>query len=118
MRRVLLDIDARIDFGIFRGAGASRELYERFSDFMDRFHVSGWRRWLVVEPLSEAATLGLGGLIVALALALPAFQETRTRTGCARPKSQSCFSTATATKSAAAASSRTTPSRSTSCQIT
>ncbi len=42
----------------FRGAGASRELYERFSDFMDRFHVSGWRRWLVVEPLSEAATLG------------------------------------------------------------
>jgi penicillin-binding protein 1A len=73
---VLLDLDARIDFGIFRGAGASREMYERFSDFMDRFHVSGWRRWLVVEPLSEAATLGLGGLIVALALALPAFQET------------------------------------------
>lgn len=76
LRRVLLDLDARIDFGVFRGAGASRELYERFSDFMDRFHVSGWRRWLVVEPLSEAATLGLGGLIVALALALPAFQET------------------------------------------
>jgi penicillin-binding protein 1A len=76
LRRVLLDLDARIDFGIFRGAGASRELYERFSDFMDKFHVSGWRRWLVVEPLSEAATLGLGGLIVALALALPAFQET------------------------------------------
>ena len=73
---MLLDLDARIDFGIFRGAGASRELYERFSDFMDRFHVAGWRRWLVVEPLSEAATLGLGGLILALALAMPAFQET------------------------------------------
>jgi penicillin-binding protein 1A len=75
-RRVLLDLDARLDFGIFRGAGASRELFERYSDFMDRFHVSGWRRWLIVEPLSEAATLGLGGLMVALALAIPAFQET------------------------------------------
>jgi penicillin-binding protein 1A len=76
LRRVFLDLDARLDFGIFRGAGASRELYERFSDFMDRFHVSGWRRWIVVEPLSELATLGLAGLIVALGLALPAFQET------------------------------------------
>ncbi|MGZ5802759.1 MAG: transglycosylase domain-containing protein [Xanthobacteraceae bacterium] len=76
LRRVLLDLDARLDFGIFRGAGASRELYERYSDFMDRFHVAGWRRWLLVEPLSEMATLGLAGLVVALALAIPAFQET------------------------------------------
>jgi penicillin-binding protein 1A len=76
LRRVALDLDARLDFGIFRGAGASRELFERYSDFMDRFYVSGWRRWLVVEPLSELATLGLAGLIVALALAIPAFQET------------------------------------------
>jgi penicillin-binding protein 1A len=30
----------------------------------------------VVEPVSEAATLGLGGLIVMLALAVPAFRET------------------------------------------
>ena len=43
---------------------------------MDRFHVAGWRRWVVVEPLSEGATLGLGGLIVMLALAVPAFRET------------------------------------------
>src|SRR5689334_6667875 len=43
---------------------------------MDRFHVAGWRRWAVVEPLSEAATLGLGGMMVMLALALPAFRET------------------------------------------
>ena len=42
---------------------------------MDRFHVSGWRRWLN-EATSEAATLGLGGLIVMLALAVPAFRET------------------------------------------
>src|SRR5262245_7588542 len=43
---------------------------------MDRFHVGGWRRWAIVEPLSECATLGLGGLIVMLALAIPAFRET------------------------------------------
>jgi penicillin-binding protein 1A len=43
---------------------------------MDRFHVAGWRRWLVVEPLSELATLGTGGLLLALALAVPAFRET------------------------------------------
>ena len=61
---------------MFRSGSASRELFERFSDFMDRFHVAGWRRWLMVEPLSEAATLGLGGLILMLALAMPAFQET------------------------------------------
>ena len=44
--------------------------------FMDRFHVGGWRRWVFVEPLSEGATLGAGGLVVMLALALPAFRET------------------------------------------
>src|SRR3984893_6748161 len=43
---------------------------------MDRFHVAAWRRWLVVEPLSEAATMGTGGLLFALALAVPAFRET------------------------------------------
>src|SRR5712671_6392102 len=54
----------------------AREAFERFRDFMDRFHVAGWRRWLVVEPLSELATFGTGGLLVALALAVPAFRET------------------------------------------
>ena len=44
--------------------------------FMDRFHVGGWRRWVFVEPLSEGATLGAGGFVVLLALALPAFRET------------------------------------------
>src|SRR5437016_12849153 len=43
---------------------------------MDRFHVAGWRRWAIVEPFSEGATLGLGGMMVMLALAIPAFRET------------------------------------------
>src|ERR1041384_213162 len=44
--------------------------------FRARFHVGGWRRWVFVEPLSEAATMGAGGFVVVLALALPAFHET------------------------------------------
>src|SRR5262245_49144161 len=43
---------------------------------MDRFHVAGWRRWYFVEPLSEGLTLGAGGLLLMLALAIPAFRET------------------------------------------
>jgi penicillin-binding protein 1A len=43
---------------------------------MDRFHVAGWQRWLIIEPLSEAATLGTGGLLLMLTLAIPAFRET------------------------------------------
>ena len=56
-----LDLDSRIDFGLFQAKTWGRELYERFTVFMDRFHVSGWRRWYCVEPLSEGATLGTGG---------------------------------------------------------
>ena len=75
-RRFFLDLDSRIDFGLYLAKTWGRELYERFSEFMDRFHVAGWRRWYFVEPLSEGLTLGAGGLLVMLALAIPAFRET------------------------------------------
>ncbi len=74
--RFLLDSDARIDTALYQAGRWARELCERFSTFMDRFHVAGWRRWVFVEPMSEGATLGIGGLVVMLALALPAFRET------------------------------------------
>jgi penicillin-binding protein 1A len=76
LKRFLLDFDSLLDTSVFHTARWLREYYERFSAFMDRFHVAGWRRWIMVEPLSEAATLGTGGLIVMLALAIPAFRET------------------------------------------
>ena len=76
LKRALLSFDSFLDSGVFHAARWLREYYERFSAFMDRFHVGGWRRWVIVEPLSECATLGLGGLIVMLALAIPAFRET------------------------------------------
>src|SRR5690349_18907415 len=75
-RRIMLDLDARIDFGLYLTRTWGRELYERYTVFMDRFHVAGWRRWTLVEPISEGLTLGLGGLVLMLALALPAFRET------------------------------------------
>jgi penicillin-binding protein 1A len=76
VRRFLLDLDSRLDFGLFQGGTWGRELFERFTEFMDRFHVAGWRRWVLVEPLSELGTLGTLGLLLALALAVPAFRET------------------------------------------
>ena len=75
-RRLLLDIDSRIDFAVFASGKWARELYERFTAAMDRFHVSGWRRWLIVEPLSEMSTMGAGGLLLLLALSQVAYRQT------------------------------------------
>jgi penicillin-binding protein 1A len=76
LKRLLLDLDARIDFAVFQSGKWAREIYERFTAIMDHFHIAGWRRWLIVEPLSEAATWGTAGLLLMLALAIPAFRET------------------------------------------
>ena len=76
IRNFFLDLDARIDSSLFSSGKGLRELYERYSTFMDRFYVGRWKRWVFIEPLSEAATIGLGGLVVLLALAIPAFRET------------------------------------------
>jgi penicillin-binding protein 1A len=75
LQRGLLDVDSRIDSSLFRSGVAARESYERYSSFMDRFHTAGWRRWLN-EGVSEGANLGTVGLVLMLALAVPAFQET------------------------------------------
>ena len=76
LRRLLLDLDARIDFAVYRSGKWARDVYERFTAFMDRFHIAGWRRWLIVEPLSEMATWGTAGLLLMLMLAIPSFRET------------------------------------------
>jgi penicillin-binding protein 1A len=75
LERFLLDLDARLDSAVFHSFAWMREYYERFSTYMDRFHVSGWRR-VAIELVSEGATLGTGGLVLLLALAIPAFRET------------------------------------------
>jgi penicillin-binding protein 1A len=75
LRRFLLDLDSRLDSAVFHSGAWLREYYERFSTFMDRFHVAGWRR-ISIELFSEGATLGTGGLVLMLTLAIPAFNET------------------------------------------
>ncbi len=75
LKRRLLGFDAWVDFSVFRSLSGLREAYERFSTFMDRFHVSGWKRW-ANELMSEGATLGTVGMLLLLALAVPAFQLT------------------------------------------
>ena len=46
IRHILLDLDSRIDSTLFSSAAGARELYERFSTFMDRFYVGHWKRWV------------------------------------------------------------------------
>jgi penicillin-binding protein 1A len=75
IKRFLLDLDARIDSSVFQAGAWARELYERYSTFMDRFHVSRWKR-VFVELTSDGMTAGAAGLVLMLALAIPAFRET------------------------------------------
>jgi penicillin-binding protein 1A len=74
-KRLMLGFDAWVDSTVFKSGANSREAYQRYSTFMDHFHVAGWRRWLN-EAVSELATLGTVGLLLMLALATPAFQMT------------------------------------------
>src|SRR5262245_22858329 len=71
----MLDSDARIDSAVFQTGRYAADLYERYSAFMDKFHVSGWRRGLV-EFASEGATIGAAGLFLMLTLASSAMDDT------------------------------------------
>jgi penicillin-binding protein 1A len=73
----LLDIDAWIDSTLYEGGFKAGEIWENLTIFFRRFRVTGWRR-AIIELLSEGATIGAGGSVVMLALALPAFDETST----------------------------------------
>jgi penicillin-binding protein 1A len=75
IRRFLLDLDARLNDGLWRLAGAIGRGWERLADLSDRVQVYGWKR-VAAEFGSEGMTLGTGGLVVLLMLAIPAFKET------------------------------------------
>lgn len=67
-------IDSWLDSSLAAAWQAVRDRYHAASSFFARFRLSGWKRGLN-ECLSEASTLGVGGLILMYALALPAFLE-------------------------------------------
>ncbi len=75
MGRLMLAFDALVNSSIHDAWQSLRRRYDGFAAFMDRFSV---RRggWLAVEIACEGLTLGLGGAVVMLGLAIPAFRET------------------------------------------
>jgi len=73
----LIEVDAWIDTSVYRAGRAVASAFETLSVFMRRFRVTGLAR-AAVEVGSDGLTLGCAGLLLMLALALPAFDATRT----------------------------------------
>ncbi|MDJ1159041.1 PBP1A family penicillin-binding protein [Chelatococcus sp. SYSU_G07232] len=75
VKRAALAFDSWLDASLYEAGRRGADAWERFSSWADRLSVSGgWR--LVTELADEALTLGAGGSVVLLALAVPAFRET------------------------------------------
>jgi penicillin-binding protein 1A len=69
-----IELDAALDTALFHiGQGFSRSL-SGIRRFFDRFRVRGLKR-VAVEVLDEVATFGTLGAVLALVLALPAFER-------------------------------------------
>ncbi|PTM98631.1 penicillin-binding protein 1A [Mycoplana dimorpha] len=75
-RHWLLRIDSWIDSTVWNAGFRLAELWEEITIFFRRFHVKGWRRALF-ELAGEGMNLGTAGFVLLLALALPAFEETK-----------------------------------------
>ncbi|WP_421913831.1 transglycosylase domain-containing protein [Mesorhizobium sp.] len=71
----LLGLDAWLDSSLYEIGFKARQFWEAATIFSRRFRLTGWRRG-IIELLSEGFTLGAGGIVVMLALAMPAFQDT------------------------------------------
>ncbi len=72
----LIDIDAWVDSSLFRVGRFISGRAEAFSLFMRRFRVTGFKRG-ASEVAGDVLTLGTGGLVVLMMLALPAWEATR-----------------------------------------
>ncbi len=67
-----LKIDSWIDSGLYSALTAFRDWWGAYSSFFGRFEVKGF--WRACNELAcEGLTLGVGGLLVVLTFALPAF---------------------------------------------
>ncbi|QKV18660.1 transglycosylase domain-containing protein [Oricola thermophila] len=70
----LLEIDAWIDSYLYESRYAAGEMWEEIVIFFRRFRVRGLKR-LFFEAAGEGMTLGAAGMVLMLALALPASEE-------------------------------------------
>ena len=78
-----LDLDSRIDSAFAETRAWISDKWNSGSSYFARFKISGWKR-LANEFVSDALTLGTGGLVILYGLALPAlveFDEGRFLTG-------------------------------------
>jgi len=71
----LLAIDSWIDSSMYELFAQSGDRWEAITIFFRRFKFTGFKK-LVFELLDEGVTLSLGGAVLLLGLALPAFEET------------------------------------------
>ena len=69
-----LGLDFRIDSTLAETWAAMRDYWNAGTSYFARFKITGWKR-LLNEFLSEGLTLGMGGLVVSFALAIPALRE-------------------------------------------
>ncbi len=75
--RRALTLDAFIDSSMYDAGQRARTSYATIAAWMDRLHVTSWRR-LIVELICEGSNLGVAGGMLALFMAIPAFQDTAT----------------------------------------
>jgi penicillin-binding protein 1A len=75
-RHLLLRADSWIDSTVWNLGFKLSEIWEEITIFSRKFRVRGWKR-IVVEVADEAMTFGTAGFVLLLALALPAFEETK-----------------------------------------
>ncbi|MDW9678572.1 transglycosylase domain-containing protein [Sinorhizobium meliloti] len=75
-RHIFLRIDSWIDSTVWSAGFRLGEWWEDTTIFFRRFRVRGWKR-AFFEVLGEGMTLGAAGSVLMLALALPAFEETK-----------------------------------------
>ncbi|MFF2320903.1 transglycosylase domain-containing protein [Agrobacterium sp. NPDC058088] len=75
-RHILLRIDSFIDSGLWTAAARLVDFWEDVTIASRKLHVRGWKK-LVVNLTCDALTFGTAGSVVLLALAMPAFEETK-----------------------------------------
>ncbi|WP_438749479.1 transglycosylase domain-containing protein [Pararhizobium sp. O133] len=75
-RHILLRIDSWIDSTVWNAGFRLGVWWEDITIFSRRFTVRGWKK-VLFEVLGEGMTWGTAGSVLMLALALPAFEETK-----------------------------------------
>ncbi|KQO79863.1 transglycosylase domain-containing protein [Rhizobium sp. Leaf262] len=75
-RHILLRIDSWIDSGLWTAASRVFDFWEEVTIASRKLHVRGWKKFLI-NITDDALTVGTAGTVLMLALALPAFEETK-----------------------------------------